>query len=119
MFDKKIIRIIKQPIKRSELKKIAEERYGDLVKAVVDIKKEIMAIGGELHSDEEAVLLEEGSEQNHLWGINIYPDLERDNWIEFDSIINIRPAYGNNSRFVEDEKIREKIKEIVNKLIID
>ena len=113
------IRIIRNPITKDELKKIAQERFGDLVKAVVDVEKEIIALGGDLHADEEKALLEQGSKQENLWGINIYPDLDRDKWIEFDSIINIRPSLNNRSRFVEDEKIKQKIISIINKLIID
>lgn len=111
------IRIIKEPIARDELKKVALERYGDLVKAVVDIKQIILAIDGELHADEEAVLLEQGSSQENLWGINLYPDTAADDWIEFDSVINIRPRQNNRSRYVESEEMRNKIIEIVNKLI--
>ncbi|MEO0004805.1 MAG: DUF5674 family protein [candidate division WOR-3 bacterium] len=111
------IRIIKSPISRQELLKIAEELFGDLIKAVVDIENGIMAIGGELHSDEEAVLLEQGSKQENLWGINIYPQEPKEKWIEFDSVINIRPAQGNRSRNVEDARKREKIVQIVNSLI--
>jgi len=112
------MRVIDKKISINELKKIASETFGYLVKAVVDIKKEIMVIGGELHSDEETLLLEDGSKQNDLWGINLYPDKYPDkDWIEFDSIINLRPSLGNNSRNVENLEIREKIIEIVNKLI--
>lgn len=116
------IRIIKEPIKREELKRIAEERYGDLVKAVVDVEKKVMALGGVLHSDEEGLLLKNNSSQENLWGINIYPDKfdkDPEEWIEFDSIINIRPSQGNRSRFVEDKEIRRKIINIVKSLIID
>jgi len=67
------MRIIKSPITKSELMAIAQERFGDMVKAVVDIEQGIMAIGGELHADEEALLIEQGSKQENLWGINIYP----------------------------------------------
>jgi hypothetical protein len=63
------IRIIKEPITFEELKKIAEERYVDMIKAVVDVEKEIIALGGDLHSDEEAFLLEVGSLQENLWGL--------------------------------------------------
>ena len=111
------VRIIAQSITRVELKKIASERFGDLVKAVVDIKAGIMAIGEELHADEEAILLDNGSKQQDLWGINLYPDIMDDNWIEFDSMINVRPSQNNRSRSVEDESIRKKIIEIVNDLI--
>ncbi|MDD5528310.1 MAG: DUF5674 family protein [Patescibacteria group bacterium] len=108
--------IISQKISREKLKEIAEQRFGDLVKAVVDIKKGIMALGGELHADEEAVLLEKGSAQEDLWGINIFPDKAKEEWLEFDSMINIRPRANNRSRDVEDQSIREKIIKIVSAL---
>jgi len=111
------VRIIKEPITKIELKEIAEERFGDLVKVVVDIELGVMAIGGELHADEEAVLLEQGSEQRNLWGINLYPDITDENWIEFDSMINVRPSQDNRSRGVDSAEIREKITNIVKKLI--
>lgn len=111
------IRIIKDHISISELKVIAEERFGDMVKAVVDVEKKIMAIGGDLHADEEAVLLAESSGQQDLWGINIYPDTAGEGMIEFDSMINIRPRQGNRSRSVEDVHLRELIVGIVKSLI--
>jgi hypothetical protein len=111
------IQIIQNKISRQELKKIAEERFGDLVKAVVDIEKGIMAIGGDLHADEEAILLEDGSRQENLWGINFYPEEAGEKFVEFDSVINIRPSSGNRSRGVEDAKIREKIVQIINSLV--
>ena len=95
---------------------MAENRFGDLVKAVVDIEKEIMAVDAELHADEEKLLLENGSNQENLWGINLYPD-ETDDFIEFDSMINLRPSWGNRSRGVDDENIRDKIIKIVNHLL--
>ena len=96
---------------------MAQETFGDLVKAVVDIEKEIMVIDAELHSDAEALLLENGSEQKNLWGINLYPALDNEDFIEFDSMINLRPSFGNLSRGVDDPQIREKIINIVNKLV--
>lgn len=111
------IRIIKNSITKAELKEVAKERFGDLIKVVVDIEKGIMAIGGELHADEEALLLESGSTQQSLWGINLYPDIQDENWMEFDSMINVRPSQNNRSRGVDNEEIRKQIIEIVNKLI--
>jgi len=109
--------IIQNEVKIEDLKKMAEGMFGNLVKAVVDIEKGIMAINGELHADEEALLLEKGSEQRNLWGINIYPEIKDENWIEFDSMINLRPSQGNRSRSVDDQEIQKKIIEIVNKLV--
>lgn len=108
-----MIKVIKDNISKSELAKIAEHSFGDLVKAVVDIDKEVIAIGGEMHADEESYLIEQGSAQQDLWGINIYPDEKGDDFIEFDSMINLRPSQGNRSRGVEDKKIKDLIKKIV------
>lgn len=112
------IKIIEQSITISELTELAKERFGDMVKAVVDITRGIMAVGGDLHADEEALLLEYGSQQQDLWGINFYPDKSGDDFIEFDSMVNIRPSQNNRSRGVEDEKIQEQIKQVVGRLII-
>lgn len=112
------IRVVKKPIGREELVLVASEGFGDMVKAVVDVERCIMAIGGELHADEEALLLDEGSRQEKLWGVNIYVHQPRDEWIEYDSMINIRPSHGNRSRNIEDEAIRQEIKKIVNSLLV-
>ncbi len=109
--------LVETSITRSRLREIASWRMGDLVKAVVDIEKGIMAVGGELHADEEAFLIERECSQDNLWGINIYPDLPEDKMLEFDSVINIRPRQDNRSRSVENEKIKTAIREVVNKLI--
>lgn len=114
------IHLIKEPITNSELKKIAKERFGDLVKAAVDIKQKIMAVGGGFHSDEQTLLIEKhGSKGEDTWGINLYPDKLRDEMIEFDSVINLKPLQNNRSRDVENPEIKEKIKKIVAELILD
>lgn len=112
------IQIVKDAIQKAKLKRIAEESGGDFVKGVVDIEKGIMAIGGEFHADEEILLMErEESERKNLWGVNLYPDRLGEEWIEFDSLINIRPSQGNRSMSVEDHDTRERIKKAVNLLI--
>ncbi len=111
------IKIIQEPISFGEVKRIAEEQFGDLVKFVVDVERGIMAIGGDLHADEEAILLQNGSKQSDLWGINYYPDYPDGEKIEFDSMINIRPSQGNRSRDVENMEIQKRIIKIVNELI--
>ncbi len=111
------VTIIEKQIERSQLAELARERFGDLVKAVVDIKRNIMIVGAELHSDEEALLLEQGSEQQDLWGINLYPEKSGEEFVEFDSMINLRPSQGNRSRGVSDPIIRQKILEIVKLLV--
>lgn len=111
------VKLIDKKISKTELTEIAKERFGDMVKAVVDVELRIMVIGGELHADEEAILIESGSKQENLWGINIYTDKPVNERIEFDSMINIRPRQNNRSRDVLDPKIREKITIIVNNLV--
>ena len=111
------MKLVDKKITLEELKKMAEEKFGNLVKAVVDVEKGVMVVDAELHSDEEAQLLSQGSKQENLWGINLYPELKGDDFIEFDSVINLRPSFGNSSRGVDDPKIKEKIIGIVEKLI--
>ncbi len=113
------MQIVRTKISLDELRKMSEKMYGGLVKAVVDIDQNIMVVDAELHADQEALLLDEGSKQEHVWGINIYPDnFGKDDFIEFDSMINLRPSQGNRTRSVEDKKIQEIIKKIVRKLIL-
>lgn len=109
--------IIKKPVKVEKLKTVAKQQFVDFVKAVVDVEQEIMAVGGELHADEESLLLEQGSKQQHLWGINIWVNKPEEEWIEYTSLINIRPSQGNRSIEVEDPMERQKIKAIVSKLV--
>ena len=96
---------------------MAQARFGDMVKAVVDVSRGVMAAGGELHSDEEALLLEDGSRQLDLWGINLYPGEPAQDWIEFDSMINVRPSQGNRGRDVDDERTRAAIRRVVETLV--
>jgi len=111
------IKIIKNKISLAEVKELALNNYGDMVKAVVDIEQKITAIGGEFHADAEKLLLENGSRQEDLWGINIYPDKKSAEFIEYNSLINIRPKAGNRKIDIEIPEIREKIKNIINEII--
>lgn len=101
------------------MEEAAKKQFGDMVKAVVDVSKEIMAIGGELHADEEALLMDGGSRQEDLWGINLYPESKDADWIEFDAMINIRPSQENRTRDVDNPDLRDKIRRIVEKLVVD
>ena len=96
---------------------MAEEQFGDWIKAVVDVSRGIVAVGGDLHADDEAALLADGSNQRDLWGINLHPGESGPEWIEFDSMINLRPRVGNRSRGVDDERIRIRIREVVASLV--
>jgi hypothetical protein len=116
---KGVMHIVRDTISVDELNKMSEKMFERLVKAVVDIEQGIMVVDALMHVDEEELLLENGSEQDNLWGINLYPNrLPNENWIEFDSMINVRPALGNRTRGIESEQLRKKIVAIVNKLVI-
>jgi hypothetical protein len=111
------MKLIDKEITIKELKKMAARMFGDLVKAVIDIKKEIVVVDGEMHADEEKYLLETGSKQDDLWGINLYPDLKGEDFVEFDSMINVRPRLNNFSRGIENKQVKQKIITIVQKLV--
>ncbi|MGH7619369.1 MAG: DUF5674 family protein [Gemmatimonadaceae bacterium] len=110
-------RVIREVISLAEVRDLALKRFGDMVKASVDIGRAVIAIGGELHSDEEALLLDDGANQSDVWGINIYPAEPGDDWIEFNSMINVRPAQGNRSRGVDYPVVRSEIRRVVESLI--
>ena len=110
--------IVRKPIPIAHLETLTTSLFVDLVKAVVDVGQGIMAIGGELHADEEALLITEGSNQRDLWGINLHPgQYGSPDFIEFDSMINVRPSQGNRTRGVDDASIRERIVAIVDGLL--
>ena len=113
------MKIVNEPILISELKSMSEAMYGNIVKAVVDVRRKIIVVDAELHSDEEQILLEDGSKQEDLWGFNFLPEFGKDdpNFIEFDSMINLRPAQGNRTRSVDNPEIRKQIVAIVEKLV--
>lgn len=111
------MKIVRDLLTAEELKQMASALFENMVKAVVDVERELIALDAELHSDLEALLLQDGSKQKDLWGINLYPELQGDEFIEFDSMINMRPSQGNRSRGVENQALREKITGIVMKRI--
>lgn len=111
------MKIITDILTLDELKQMAAALFENSIKAVVDVDRELIAVDAELHSDLEALLLQSGSKQKDLWGINLYPELQGEDFIEFDSMINMRPSQGNRSRGVNNEEIRKKIIEIVAKRI--
>ncbi len=111
------MQILEHPISRKELSSIADNSFGDFVKCVCDTKLGRLAIDAELHSDLERLLLENGSEQEDLWGFNLYPEETGEDFIEYDSLINIRSWQGNPSRDVLKEEIRKAIRDTVDKFI--
>ncbi len=111
------MKLVEKNITLNELKKMSSRMFGGMVKAVIDVKKQTMIVDAALHADEESYLLVHGSKQDDLWGINLYPDLFEKEFIEFDSMINVRPRLNNFTRSIEDEKLRKKIIQLVKILV--
>ena len=111
------MRILDRVISKEELINSSKNFIDEhAIKAVVDIERGLIAVDSPMHYDSEQLLLEDGSLQENLWGINLYLDEDDiEDMVEFDSMINIRPAQGNRSRSVEDSAIQEKIREVVSK----
>ena len=105
------------PLPIEEIRLMAAARFGDLVKAVIDVERRVMVVDAELHADEEAELLAVGSRQQDLWGINLYPDLPESEWLEFDFMINLRPSFGNRTRGVDDATTRDRIAALVTAFV--
>jgi hypothetical protein len=100
-----------------ELRSLVPGRFRDFVKGVVDLRRGVMLIDADMHADQEAELLAEGSAQRDLWGINLYPQLDGPDWLEFDSMINLRPSFGNRSRGVDDPATRDAISTLLATLV--
>ena len=111
--------ILQTPITRAELAALAENTFGDMIKCVADVKRGLFAVDAELHADLERLLLENGSAGEDLWGFNLYPDEEGEDFIEYDSLINIRSWQGNPTRNVQDKDVRERIASLVSKFITE
>lgn len=111
------ILITHEPISPSTLQKYCEQWFGNMVKVVVDIDKEEIALGGSLHADAESMLLEKGSVQKDLWGANIYPENKPGSQIEYTAFINIRPYQNNTSMEIQDKAVRNKLYTIITKLV--
>jgi hypothetical protein len=113
-----MIKIIDSKISKAELNGFLGKPFEKMVKFVVDVRKGTMALGGELHADGESLLLEKGSSQEDLWGANFFPQNPPEKQIQYNSMINIRPAMGFYSADIEDEKLKTQIKSVVEKLLL-
>lgn len=112
------IKIVKDKISTDDLKEIAKIFYNSMIKGVVDIEREIIAFGGEYHIDANNVLIDNGSKQSDIWGFNVIFNKPRESWIEYVSLINIRPKDKNLEMDVQDKNIRKIMKQIINSKIL-
>lgn len=111
------MKIVDQQITLEELKTMAQRTFGQIVKAVIDIERDTLVVDAQMHSDQEELLLDQGSQQEHLWGINLHPFESEDKFVEFFAVINLRPLSGNMSMSVNDVTIQKRIIALVNQKI--
>ena len=109
--------VVDRRIDPAELRRIVALYFGDMVKVVIDVRRRVAAVGGELHADAEQVLLAQGSTQADLWGANYFPGRGPDGCIEYTALINIRPSQGNRSMEIQDADTRQTVREITLALI--
>ena len=113
------MKVLTERVNKEQLIHIEDEVFfEEMMKCVVDIEKKVIAVNAELHADLEQFLLEQGSGQDNLYGINILYD----EWeIEFDSMINPprnrAAGFPRAGRDVADPKAREIITEVVHQWI--
>ena len=114
------IEIIGEKINKEYLKKFLDKPFKEVVKFVVDIEQEIVAFGGELHSDAQEILIERGSDAKNLWGGNLFlPENGQQATIEYSALINIKPSQKSFSMDVKDKEVQEKIAKVLKKIIAD
>ena len=110
-----MIHLLKEKATTLDIREMLEQ-YENMIKIVVDIRRRFLSGGGEMHSDCESQLLEDGSEQDDLWGANWYPEEQR---VEFESLINIRPRLGNRGILIQDENLRKQVETITREILGD
>ena len=107
------IRIIRQRATEKEIREMLEE-LETYIKLAVDVERNILAGGGEYHADCEEALLEDGSRQEDIWGVDWYPDSKK---VAFGALINIRPHQDNRGMEIENPQLRAKIETIIRRLL--
>lgn len=117
MSDPPRILVVSKRLPPSELAKLIGRPFPDMVKFVVDVDRKIIAVGGELHADAEAILLDQGSQQEFLWGGNYYTGVDEKQCIEYTSLINIRPSQSNLGMLVQDPDVRNRMRSLVFALV--
>ena len=111
------VQLVRSRIDHDTLIKLAKENYGEMIKGVADVAREIIALGGELHADAQAALLQDGSRPEDIWGFNVYVEKPRQQRMDYTSFINVRPSLGNRSMEVHDHTLRKRMRAIVDSLV--
>jgi hypothetical protein len=108
-----MIRLLRERATAQQIKEMLEE-YEGMIKIVVDIRRRVLSGGGEMHADCESILIDDGSEQDDLWGANWYPNEQR---IAFESLINIRPRLGNRNIMIQSQELRDVVESITREIL--
>ncbi len=111
------MKILDRKITKNELTENFMTYFKKIIKAAVDVRREIVALDAELHPDLEEILIKNGSKGEDIWGINLRPFESKENFIEYSALINIKPHQNNYSMEIKDDNLRKKIKNIVFKWI--
>jgi len=110
-----LIHLIRSRATKQQMEEMCQT-LGAYIKLAVDVRRGVVAGGGELHADCEQLLLEDGSRQEDLWGADWNPRAQQ---VTFEALINIRPGQGNRSMVILDATIRERVAHIVRSLLGD
>ncbi len=108
-----MIHIIQTTASKEQIEEMLEE-LDPIIKLAVDISRKVLAGGGQMHADCEAILIEDGSIQEHIWGANWIPDTQT---VEFEALINIRPNQQNLSMTIQDPEIEQQVENITKQLL--
>lgn len=111
------IKILDQKINMKEVKELADFWYGTMIKGCVDIEQGRVALGGDYHIESSELLTDNDSRFEDVWGFNIRFEENPDGVLEFDSMVNIKPNFGNRSRGIHNEEILEKARAVIYKFI--
>lgn len=110
--------ILKSKKAFTEIKNMSPHYFDDMVKGVVDVKQEIIALNADMHVDLEQMLLDSGSCQDDLIGFNIYYE---DGEVELDSNINPpinrKLGYPRAGRMITDPKTVALVETIIDRWI--
>ena len=108
-----MVHLLRSRATKQQLDEMLRE-LGTYIKLAVDIGRGVLAGGGVLHADCEAVLIENGSKQEDIWGADWIPSTQQ---IRYEALINIRPRYNNPSMEITDQSICDRVAEVVQHLL--
>jgi len=108
-----MIHLLRSPATKEQIADMLED-LETYIKLAVDVERGIIAGGGTLHADCEEVLIEDGSKQEFVWGVDWIPVTKE---IRYEALINLRPRHKNRSMRILDPSIRAKVAEIVGKFL--